>query len=481
MKYIKFIGLAALAMAFSACDDIEDSNSLPQTNPQLPGVDADNVAVTAGADATEPIVLQVFNDADETINIANIATPSDWPEGYTPEIPSMQMSSAADFTTYVDVPTHIGAEGAVMVNPDDWDGAWKKYFGKNPAERTVYLRFPVYAAKGTELIRMGGANRWYGSESVTVSPFNPFDHIIEESYYMIGSFCNWDLSQAVKLDHSDYDPYDDPFFKITVKVTDPNYEWAIVPASTVAAGNILAGSYGGEYPGIDGTNGGFLLPYTNEAPAAISFPEQEPYIITLDMEKLSYTVAPAWEVLYTPGNSNGWNFGASQTLTTQNYSWYNGFCHLNGEFKLTSTQDWKTAVAFGAGDKAGKLSTDGKAPNLNAEADGLYYVTADINELKYSLVLVDKLGIIGNATPSGWDGQTDFTPSADFLVWSAEVEFAADGEWKFRMNDNWDYNLGGDPADLSVDGANMPTPGAGKYLVTLNLTTRPYFVTLTPQ
>ena len=491
MKYTKFIGLAALVMAFTACDDIEESNSLPQVNPQLPGVSADNVKVVAGSDAQAPISLTAFNTVDGLVNIAKVDTPTDWPEGYTPNVPFMQMSQTQDFTDVKEVPTSMGAEGEVLVNPDEWDGVWKEAYGKNPKERTIYLRFPVFAVKGTQSVRMGNASTFYGAESVKVTPFNIYDHVIEDAYYIVGSFCNWDPSKAIKMTHSEYDPYDDPNFSATITVDGAGYEWAVIPESTVGTGNINAGGYGGEYPGITDAEGFLVAAEAGQAPNSIVIDRPGPYQININMIDLSYSYSAAAPFLYTPGNTNGWNQGASQTLDTSNYTWYRGFAHLNGEFKISTQADWNGVNSGQALDADGNVVADKlaiknivggeekDAPNIVAPEDALYYMTADLENMAYKLNAITALGVIGDATPAGWDGQTNLTPSADFLTWSGVIEMK-DGEFKFRMNDNWDINLGGDLADLTVDGANMRV-AAGKYLVTLNLAARPYVCTLTPQ
>ena len=43
-----------------------------------------------------------------------------------------------------------------------------------------------------------------------------------------------------------------------------------------------------------------------------------------------------------------------------------------------------------------------------------------------------------------------------------------DGELKFRANDTWDINLGGDPENLTLGGANIAVK-AGTYKITLSL------------
>ena len=69
------------------------------------------------------------------------------------------------------------------------------------------------------------------------------------------------------------------------------------------------------------------------------------------------------------------------------------------------------------------------------------------------------------------------TPSADFKTWTADIEVAEPTEWKFRMNNGWDVNLGGAADNLTVGGDNLKFDAAGTYTVTLNLGTLPYTYT----
>ena len=86
MKYTALFGLAALTFGFCACDEIEESTGLPQTNPQLPIVTVDNVPVTADAAITQSLNLTTANDNGGTIDVATIETPTDFPEGFTAQV-----------------------------------------------------------------------------------------------------------------------------------------------------------------------------------------------------------------------------------------------------------------------------------------------------------------------------------------------------------------------------------------------------------
>lgn len=90
--------------------------------------------------------------------------------------------------------------------------------------------------------------------------------------------------------------------------------------------------------------------------------------------------------------------------------------------------------------------------------------------------IFETVGIIGDATPGGWDNDTDMQRSpTDSSEWSLRIVLT-DGEAKFRANDAWDVNWGsGDfPSGIATrDGANIPIT-AGEYVVTFNSITGAY-------
>lgn len=478
MKYPILFGLAALAIGFTACDDIEDSNSTPQSNPQLDLVSADNVTVTQGPAASSTIDLTALNAADADIDIAKVTEATDWPEGFIAEVPYMQFSKTEDFKTFATIDATMGAEGSVIVQPDAWEEAYKELIGKNPNAAPVYVRFPVIAVNGNQKVRMGGEDYYYGNFGVTVKPFDVFDgQIIEDSYYLITNVDNWDVTKAIKFTHSDKDVYDDPVFTLVTDVNGAGFEWAIIPATTFDAGAL-----GTAYGVTDQTEAAGSLV---EVPAGSTITyglidEAGPHMFTINMLDLAYDAKLAYQQLYTPGNSNGWNFGASQILTTTNYANYTGYVHLNGEFKLTSDMDWNHGN-WGAGQGAGNLAS-GSQNNLQlpAEGDGLYWLDVNILELKYTATYISTIGIIGDATPAGWDASTALTPSADFLTWTGTMALKG-GEFKFRANNGWDINLGGELSNLQQNGGNIASPGEGTYVITLDLSAVPYTATLTKQ
>ena len=74
--------------------------------------------------------------------------------------------------------------------------------------------------------------------------------------------------------------------------------------------------------------------------------------------------------------------------------------------------------------------------------------------------------IIGDATGS-WADDKNMTWDAVNGVFTLTLDLVP-GEIKFRANDDWGYNFGGDLADLSPGGSNIPVTEAGNYTITLD-------------
>ena len=86
-------------------------------------------------------------------------------------------------------------------------------------------------------------------------------------------------------------------------------------------------------------------------------------------------------------------------------------------------------------------------------------------------------GIIGSATPKGWDASTDMTYNAAAGTYSISLGLTT-GELKFRLDNSWATNFGDDGNNLSLDagGSNIAVT-AGDYTITANFTTKTYTIT----
>lgn len=124
-------------------------------------------------------------------------------------------------------------------------------------------------------------------------------------------------------------------------------------------------------------------------------------------------------------------------------------------------------------------------PNGDA---GYYYVKADTEALTFEMTAIS-WAVTGSATPNGWPGDDpvasadqDMTYNADTKVWEIDVNLVS-GEYKFRANDAWDYNIGKDNIGdgfLNFGGDNFAVDSDGNYHIELDLSNpREYIMTIT--
>ena len=329
----------------------------------------------------------------------------------------------------------------------------------------MYARIAAYANVDGQKIRIGSVDNYYLAKTLTVTPL-PAEFEIEENYYITGTVNNWALDTANPMVHTDVDIFVDPVFTYTVYLNDAQaaagWSWKAVPQTALEEGgdgsNGVIGAAGGDTSELNGK----LM--AGAESGAITLTEAGSYLISINLKTMTYSI---FKVVSTPGASNGWSQSASSLLVCydKEKKLYRGFAHLSGEFKISEAFNWDATNYGDGGD--GKLSTDGGAGNLKVAADGLYWVTADLLNLTYTVTPITSLGAIGDM--NGWGSQTAMTPSLDYLSWTGDVSFTTGIGWKFRMNDNWDINLGGAQYDLSVGGDNLSAPGNGDYEVTLYL------------
>lgn len=114
-------------------------------------------------------------------------------------------------------------------------------------------------------------------------------------------------------------------------------------------------------------------------------------------------------------------------------------------------------------------------------AAGYYFVKADTEALTFEFIEMN-WGLIGSATPTGWDSDTDMTYNVDTKVWEIDIDLVV-GEIKFRANDAWDYNFGKDnngDGSLDFGGDNFAVEADGNYHIELDLSNpRAYTMTIT--
>lgn len=166
----------------------------------------------------------------------------------------------------------------------------------------------------------------------------------------------------------------------------------------------------------------------------------------------------------------------------------NAITSVDNGFKFSTQANWD-GTNYGSGAAANLISPTGG--NIIANA-GYYRVKVDTDPtvLGYSLTETN-WGVIGNATPGGWDNSTPMTYNPTTKKWTVTValtpQTAPDNGWKFRANNAWDINMG-DAVLNSTDGVlaeggkNIGVTVAGTYKIELDLSNpRDYKYTITLQ
>lgn len=474
MKKFSIMLMAALAFGFTACED-DDTNALPQSNPQEPLMTVEGVSVAPGIAVTEGATdLLATATVGEKIAVLQVVEAANLPANAELEF-VMQISKNQDYSTVQEVATTV-TDNVVYVDPVEWQAAHLAELGKNPKAQTTYLRFAAYVVNGTSSVRLGGPDYYIGQSSLSVTPY-PAEIFVDEAYYLE---VNGEVVE--QFGHSG-DVYDNPVFvlKLDVSVDDVmnGWEWRVLAKSYVDGNTEKERTvFAPADDFVESTEGNLVTNVEGVEPQAGILIQDGLMLLTVNVETLSFAFTSAVENLYTPGDANGWSQTASQMLYTEDYVNYMGYAVLApGGFKFTNAPDWDH-TNYGDGGEAGVLSTDGGAGNLTVPEKGLYWCSVDIGALAYTTTQVLSIGVIGDATPGGWDADTDLT-SEDFLVWKGTLALKGSGELKFRANDGWDINLGGDVNNLSAGGANIPTPGEGNWEVTLDLSKLPYSCTFT--
>jgi len=230
------------------------------------------------------------------------------------------------------------------------------------------------------------------------------------------------------------------------------------------------------FAGTDGGNG--LSEMSVVKSITLILPEGESGVIELPKIFVvgSFLAASGYGADWEP--ANGVPLAASADGKTD----YEGFVYINvdsPQFKfLPSNEGWDGDygdTGENDGDYSGTIEQEEEVNAGTPDGkSGYYLVKVNTGELKYSLTET-RWGVIGNATPTGWDSDTDMIYDADSKTWSLTLDLtkqeAPDNGIKFRANDDWPINIGDTDADGTMEfgGDNMGIPEDGNYTIVLDL------------
>ena len=168
---------------------------------------------------------------------------------------------------------------------------------------------------------------------------------------------------------------------------------------------------------------------------------------------------------------NGWDGPDVQFWKTDVTNVFVAYTDLKaGEIKFRQDNKWELDY----GGSNGKLEKGGK--NIAVEA-GTYKITMDLTNLTYKLDNYS-WGLVGDATANGWGGPDEkLSYDGNLDAWTITTTLK-DGEFKFRLNNDWGTNFGGtsNAGELTdKDGTNIKIK-AGKYKITANFNKKTYTV-----
>lgn len=449
MKKTLLYSLAVLAsVTLASCNGDYDDWANPQTNPQEASAAKYGITFAAGTEAESSLP-----DDDGIINLVTVN------------------SSDADVTGFTLKDLKVNGEAIngeidgnnIQVNAAELE---KILCNQNNSRASVARDMKVESKVSVNLasgdaVAINSVGETTGKLTPTATP-----QLDEKGYYMLGQVNGneWDATAPVWMNKISDGVYqlkvtttaDKNWFKFYAgSKWDEGGDWKII--DTGALGCKENGCEDGSgYIYYDGDSWGKLQ--------TMVIPGAGTWIVTLDMNNLTYTVGKP--VLYMAGDANGW--ATNDYLAGEDGVHFTGFMFLNQNgFKFCTQPEWK-GTNYGA-----NFDTAGDAANITmTEAAGYYKVDVDLETKSYVLTPITTIGIIGSASPNGWDSDVDMTyvpynaETKELGYWEIKDVTFTSGEIKFRANDDWAINWGGDTNALTQGGDNISVD-AGTYDIKL--------------
>ena len=433
-----YISIALAGLFMGSCSEDFKDWADPQTNPQEDAITIPGFTATA-AQAID--FASVTTDSVNTFSLSSAALP----EGFTLGNARIELTpQGVENATKTTVNTSLDGKGAVA----DLASVVESAYGKRPTARTFDAQVYVNAIKEGQAVLIDA-----GKINLVMTPKAPF---IDAAYYLVGDMFTTDdvngwntISDKQTFKHSDKDVYEDPIFTITFETTKADQYWKIIPKANVDAGNTDASAAGVVGPKVDGEDS-MTGSLTNGDAKAGKIAKAGKYKLTLNMMDYSYTIEEAPE-LYMKGDANGWD---GYDYLAGDGVHFTGFMYLNQNgFKFTTAPDW-SGTGYGA-----NFDTAPNAANIViTEPAGYYKVDVDLSAKTYTLTSITSIGIIGDAAPKGWDSDVDLTyvpynkETNEGRYWEIKDIKLKTGVIKFRANDGWDINWGGELDNLTSKG-----------------------------
>lgn len=196
--------------------------------------------------------------------------------------------------------------------------------------------------------------------------------------------------------------------------------------------------------------------YTDAASNSITF-KATPYDPNVDNI--------TWKYAYVAVGYPDWDYTTAYLIGDPDGDGiYSGYAKFDG------------AASYAIIDGADLTKVLAKDQQVTADGKGFIEITLDaegkVTQSEKGLVW----GVIGDATSSGWDKDTQMEYDTTTRLWTV-VTPLLDKEFKFRANNDWGFNYGAEEGKLSelagnlvAGGQNFKVVKASPYIITLNLT-----------
>ena len=444
MKKTFLYSLAVLAsVSLASCNGDYDDWANPQTNPQEASAAQYGITFTAGPEAECNMP-----DEDGVINLVTVNSTDANVSGYT--LIDLKVNGEA-----IESGEIIGNN--IQVNATELE----KILCKQNKSRASVARDINVESKVSVNLASGDAVaiNTVGTTTAKLKP-TPTPAIDENGYYMLGKVNGngWDATSPVWMNKVSDGVYQ---LKVTTE-EDKNYFKFYEGSKWDESGDwkvINTGAMGCEKDGCEDASG--TIYYTGDkwgTPQSMVIPGAGTWIVTLDMNNLTYTVGKP--ILYMAGDANGWN--QIDVLNSEDGVNFKGYMYLNQKgFKFCTQPNWKGTNYGGA------FFGESEDNIMMTQEAGFYQVDVDLSAKTYTLTPFT-IGIIGSATPKAWDGDTEMTYNPEERCWELKNVKLIDGEMKFRHTNDWNLNWGGPLDALVHDGDNIAV-AAGTYDIKLEV------------
>lgn len=171
---------------------------------------------------------------------------------------------------------------------------------------------------------------------------------------------------------------------------------------------------------------------------------------------------PNWGII-GDATPKGWDLSTDMIYNAATGTYSISLGLTTGTFKFRLDNAWTTNY----GDDGNNLSLEAGGANIPVTA-GNYTIVANFKTHTYTITpIINAWGLIGDATPTGWDSDTLMDFNAATQKYSIIMKMKV-GTFKFRLNHGWGTNYGdnGNNLSLDFDGANIAITTAGTYYIT---------------